>query len=189
MPQITKEVTVSAPIEAAWDLVSDMERFSLCIPGCKEVRKVSDEEYDWVMEAKVLHTTRKLTARTRAEVMRPPSHSEFAGEGRLFERSNHYRLTIRGSTDLESVSGGGTRIVFTGDVNASGVAGAIIEKVASGQMDELFESFGRNVRAALGDQGQPPVAAEVSAARLDWRWWLALAAIVAVAAAAVAYLV
>lgn len=186
MPQITKELTVNAPIEAAWALVSDMEKFSLCMPGCKEVRKISDVEYDWVMEAKVLHTTRKFTARTRVEAMRPPNHSEFAGEGRLFERSNYYKLTIRGCTDLESVAGGGTRIVFSGDVSAGGVAGAIIDKVASGQMDELFEHFGRNVRAALGDQVEPS-AAKVSAARLEWWWWLVFAAIAA-AAAAVVYL-
>ena len=187
MPQITKELTVNAPIEAAWALVSDMEKFSLCIPGCKEVRKVSDVEYDWVMEAKVLHTTRKFTARTRAEVMRPPNHSEFAGEGRLFERSNHYKLTIRGCTDLESLAGGGTRIVFSGDVNATGVAGAIIDKVASGQMDQLFEYFGKNIRAALGDQGLPPVAEVSAAAPRDWWWWYVFAAIAAAAALAVVY--
>lgn len=151
MPQIIKELTVNAPIEAAWALVSDMEKFSLCIPGCKEVKKVSATEYDWTMEAKVLHTTRKVTARTRAEVLQPPKHSEFVGEGRLFERSNHYKLTIRGCTDLEPVAGGGTRIVFSGDVSASGVGGAIIDKVASGQMDELFGDFVKNIRAALGD--------------------------------------
>lgn len=189
MPQITKELTVNAPIEAAWALVSDMERFSLCIPGCKEVKKISDVEYDWVMEARVLHTTRKVTARTRAEVMRPPNHSEFAGEGRLFERSNHYKLTIRGCTDLESVAGGGTRIVFSGDVKASGVGGAIIDKVASGQMDALFEDFGKNIRAALGDQGQPSAEEVSAAAPRDRRWqWFVSGAIAAAVVLAVMYL-
>ncbi|MBI1732765.1 MAG: SRPBCC family protein [Gammaproteobacteria bacterium] len=190
MPQITKELTVNAPIDAAWALVSDMERFSLCIPGCKEVRKISDTEFDWVMETKVLHTTRKVTARTRAEVMRAPNHSEFAGEGRLFERSNHYKLTIRGTTDLEALATG-TRIVFSGDVRASGVGGAIIDKVASGQLDELFDEFGKNVRAALGDQGGPPeTAADAStptAGAGRWRrWWLAAALLAMIVALAVA---
>ncbi|MGH8248644.1 MAG: CoxG family protein, partial [Gammaproteobacteria bacterium] len=101
MPEIVRQITVNAPIEATWALVSDMERFSLCIPGCKEVKKVSETEFDWVMEAKVLRTTRRVTARTRTELMRAPSHAEFVGEGKLFERSNHYKLTIRGSTVLE----------------------------------------------------------------------------------------
>jgi hypothetical protein len=182
MPQIVKELTVNAPIESAWALVSDMERFSLCIPGCREVKKISDNEYDWVMEAKVLRTTRKVTARTRAEVMKPPTHSEFAGEGRLFERSNHYRLMIRGTTDLEPVAGGGTRIVFKGDVSASGVGGSIIDKVASGQMDELFDEFTRNVRATLGEREPPareqpaaPAAAPAPAAGVRTRWLIGAA--------------
>jgi hypothetical protein len=153
MPRITKELTVNAPIQAAWELVSDMERFSACIPGCLEVRKVSDTEFDWVLEAKVLRTTRKVTARTQATNMQPPNHAEFSGEGRLFERSNHYKLKLQGTTDLEDLGAGRTRVCFRGDVSASGVGGAIVDKVAAGQMDELFGDFEKNMRVALGDHG------------------------------------
>ena len=54
MPRIIKELTVQAPVATVWQLVSDMERFSACIPGCKEVRRLSDTEFDWVLEARVL---------------------------------------------------------------------------------------------------------------------------------------
>ncbi|MBI2970776.1 MAG: SRPBCC family protein [Gammaproteobacteria bacterium] len=185
MPEIVRELTVNAPIEATWALVSDMERFSLCIPGCKEVKKVSETEFDWVMEAKVLRTTRRVTARTRTELMRAPSHAEFVGEGRLFERSNHYKLTIRGNTDLESVSPSSTRICFSGDVKASGVGGAIIDKVASGQMEELFAEFEKNVKRALGDEGDTaalhatPVPAVKSTGGPRWGLYLAAAGLIA----------
>lgn len=155
MPRIIKELTVQAPIQSAWDLVSNMERFSVCIPGCREVHRISDTEFDWVMEAKVLRTTRKVTARTRTTAMRAPTHAGFSGEGRLFERSNHYRLTLDGTTDLEDLGGGRTRVRFQGDVRASGVGGAIVDKVAAGQMDELFGHFEENVRRALGDTSTP----------------------------------
>ena len=138
MPEITKEIDVKASLEDTWALVSDMERFSLCIPGCKKVTKISETEFDWDLETKVLRTTRKAKARTRAVVMEAPTHSEFEGEGRLFERSNHYKLTIKGTTDLESIDANRTKIKFAGVVKASGVGGAIVEKVASGQMEDLF---------------------------------------------------
>lgn len=149
MPEIVKHMTVKAPLEKTWALVSDMEAFSRCIPGCKEVKRISDTEYDWVMEAKVLRTKRKVQARTRAEEMQPPLHSKFVGEGRLFERSNHYRLSIQGTTDLEAVSASETRIKFAGTVEASGIGRTLIEKVAAGQMDGLFEEFEKNVKARL----------------------------------------
>lgn len=151
MPEIVRELTVNAPIENTWALVSDMERFSLCIPGCREVKKVSDSEFDWIMEAKVLRTTRKVTARTHTREMKPPTHAEFSGQGRLFERSNHYKLTIEGTTDLEELPDNRTRVRFAGNVKASGMGGPIIDKVASGQMEELFGEFEKNLKHALGD--------------------------------------
>ncbi len=164
MPRITKELTVNAPIQAAWELVSNMERFSTCIPGCREVRKISETEFDWVLEAKVLRTTRKVTARTQATKMQPPNHVEFSGEGRLFERSNHYKLKLQGATDLEDLGGGRTRVCFSGDVSAGGVGGAIVDKVAAGQMDELFGDFEKNMREALGDDGNAAADAPVAQA-------------------------
>jgi carbon monoxide dehydrogenase subunit G len=153
MPEITKEIDVKATLEDTWALVSDMERFSLCIPGCKKVTKISETEFDWDLETKVLRTTRKAKARTKAIVMQAPSHSEFIGEGRLFERSNHYKLLITGTTDLETISEGRTKIIFAGVVKASGLGGAIIEKVAAGQMDSLFQEFEDNIKHTLGDTG------------------------------------
>ena len=149
MPEISREIIVDAPLQTTWDLVSDMERFSLCIPGCKEVKVISETEFDWKLETKVLRTTRKATARTRTMKMEPPTHAEFVGEGRLFERSNHYKLTITGTTDLETVEDDKTRVIFSGDVKASGLGGAIIEKVAAGQMDSLFSEFENNIKQAL----------------------------------------
>ena len=149
MPEISREIIVDAPLQTTWDLVSDMERFSLCIPGCREVKTISATEFDWKLETKVLRTTRKATARTRTVKMEPPTHAEFVGEGRLFERSNHYKLTITGTTDLETMEDDKTRVIFSGDVKASGLGGAIIEKVAAGQMDSLFSEFESNIKQAL----------------------------------------
>ena len=149
MAEIFKEMIVKAPLEKTWALVSDMTQFSLCVPGCNEVKQVSETEYDWVMEAKVLRTTRTVKAHTKVEKMVPPTHATYVGEGRLFERSNHYKLAIRGATDLEALSDNETKISFAGTVEASGLGKGVIEKVASGQMDGLFNEFEKNVKAKL----------------------------------------
>ena len=164
MPKIVREILIRAPLEDSWALVSDMERFSLCIPGCKEVKKIGDTEFDWLMEFKVMRTTRKAKVRTKATLLQAPSRQEFVGEGRLFERSNYYKLTITGATDLERVSDAKTKITFSGDVSASGVGGAIIDKVAAGQMDELFGEFEKNLKHALGDVGDDEMEDDAAAA-------------------------
>lgn len=151
MAEITKEITVKAPLDRTWALVSDMIAFSKCVPGCKEVKQISEDEYDWVMEAKVLRTKRTVKARTRAAEMRPPVYSRYEGEGRLFEKSNYYRINISGTTNLEVLGDNETKIIFAGNVVASGLGGGIVEKVAAGQMDDLFEIFEVNVKNTLED--------------------------------------
>ena len=148
-PMIVQEFTVKAPLEKAWELLSDMEKFALCIPGCKEVKKVSETEFDWVLQAKVLHTSRTIVARTRATEMNPPVHATFLGEGELKERFSRYKMTLSGTVELQPVSDGETKITFNGDVHASGLGGFLINKVASGQMKGLFRDFEQNVRTAL----------------------------------------
>ena len=149
MTEIRKEFTVKCPLKKAWDFISDMERFSQSIPGCKDSRKISDTEHDWVLEAKVLYTMRTLKMRTKTEVLEPPTHASFVGEGRLMERLNYYKVTFKGTTDLATVSEQETKIRFTGTIHASGLGGSIVEKVASGQMEGLFQDFEKNLKDNL----------------------------------------
>lgn len=148
-PMLEKEFTVKAPLEKTWELLNDMERFGLCVPGCKEVKKISETEYDWVIQAKVLRTSRTIVARTRATEIKPPVHASFLGEGELHERFSRYKMTLSGTTDLQSVSEYETKITFAGSIYTSGAGGFIINKIASGQMQGLLREFEQNIRAAL----------------------------------------
>lgn len=149
MPELVEEFTVKAPLEKAWELLSNMERFGLCVPGCKEIKKISETEYDWVIEAKILRTSRTVKVRTIATEMTPPVRAVFHGEGELHERFARYKMTLSGSTELEPVSDSETKIKFAGDVHAGGMGGFIINKIASGQMEGLLRDFEHNIKAEL----------------------------------------
>jgi len=149
MPTLVEEFTVKAPVAKAWGLLSDMEKFGLCIPGCKEVRKVSETEFDWVLEAKILRTSRTIVARTRSTEMEPPVRATFLGEGELHERLSRFKMTLSGTMELQPVSDSETKIKFAGDVHASGMGGFIINKIASGQMQGLLKDFEQNIKTEL----------------------------------------
>jgi len=146
---LQEKFIVKAPLERTWNLLSDMARFGSCIPGCKEVRKISETEYEWVLEAKVLRTSRTVVAKTQVTEIKPPVHASFQGEGELHERFARYKMTLSGTTDLEPISEGETKITFSGDIHASGAGGFIINKIVSGQMQGLLRDFEQNIRAAL----------------------------------------
>ena len=149
MPTLVEEFTVMAPLEKAWELLGNMERFGLCIPGCKEVKKISETEFDWVLQAKILRTSRTIIARTRATEMTPPVRAAFQGEGELHERLSRFKMTLSGTMELQPVSDSETKIKFAGDVHASGMGGFIINKIASGQMQGLLRDFEQNIKAEL----------------------------------------
>ncbi len=149
MPKLVEEFTVKAPLEKVWKLLSDMERFGLLVPGCKEVKKISETEYDWVIEAKILHTSRKVIVRTITTEMTPPVRAAFRGEGELHERFARYKMTLSGTTELQPVSDSETKIKFAGDVHASGMGGFIINKIASGQMEGMLRDFEHNIKAEV----------------------------------------
>jgi len=61
-------------------------------------------------------------------------------------------MTLSGTTELEPLSEGETKLVFAGSVGASGAAGLLINKIASGQMQGLFRDFEQNIKAELEKQ-------------------------------------
>lgn len=200
MPAITKEIKVNATLEDTWALVGDMEKFSACIPGCREVKKKSESDFDWVIDAKVMRTTRTLKATTTIKDQRAPFHASFIGNGRLFERSNHYKIQIEGNTDLTKLSELQTLIVFSGKVHAKGTGGALIDKIVSSQMEPLFKEFQKNIKTSLGDTetGIDVVQDEESSQKVPARskvplrgrhhtMWLWAAGVVAAATLVVAY--
>lgn len=149
VPDIKEEFTVKAPIEAAWQLLSDMEKLAHCVPGCQSARQVAENEFDWVLAAKLLRTSRTINIRTRASEITPPHHVSFLGDGKLMEGMGFYKLTLRGVMDLQPISDNETWVIFDGNVGAAGPGGALINKIASAQMKDLLRDFEQNVRNEL----------------------------------------
>ena len=149
MPDLREEFSVNAPIETAWRLLSDMEKLAYCVPGCQSARQVAENEFAWVLVAKLLHTSRTISVTTRASEITPPHHVSFLGDGKLMEGMGFYKLALRGVMDLQRISDKETRVIFDGSVSAAGLGGALINKLAAAQMKDLLRNFEQNVRNEL----------------------------------------
>lgn len=76
-PMIVEEFTAKAPLQKVWELLSDMGKMSLCIPGCKEAKQISEEEWERLFEVKVLYSTKKIKAISNATKLVPINHVSF----------------------------------------------------------------------------------------------------------------
>ncbi len=149
-PLIMEEFTVKAPLQKTWELLSDMGKMSLCIPGCKEANQISEEDWEWLFEVKVLYSTKKIKAKSKATELIPPSHVSFEGKGEVKEGFIIYRVSGLGTMDLEPISDDETKVIFTGSVvGGGGPAGALVNKMISGPMKGLVQKFKENIKAKL----------------------------------------
>jgi hypothetical protein len=99
---------------------------------------------------KVLHSTQRIKAKSRATELVPPKHVSFEMKGEVKQGFLVYRVTGQGTMDLEAVSDNETKVTFAGGVaGGSGPAGALVNKIVSGPMKGLVEKFKENVKAKL----------------------------------------
>lgn len=150
MPEGTVSFNVEVPLKKAWELFKNLEDWALCVPGCREIEKISENEFEGVIEARVLRTSRKIRGRVQMIEVNPPTHIEYCGQGELSERFLRYKVTLKATLDLQAVSESQTKIDFAGSVHSSGLGGAIINKIASSQMKgTIIKDFEQNVRDRL----------------------------------------
>ncbi len=150
MPERSVSFNLGIPLEKGWEFFGNIERWSLCIPGFKEVKKISENEYDGIIEARVLRTSREIKGRIRIEELNPYSHYiKYRGQGELKEGFARYKITLGGTLNLEALPGGEIRVTFAGTVEASGLGGVIINKIVSGQMADMMQKFEQNVKNSI----------------------------------------
>ena len=75
------EVQLSAPREEVWAKLNDAEVLKACIPGCEELNKVSDTEFQAVATTKIGPVKAKFKGRVHLTDLDPPNGYKISGEG------------------------------------------------------------------------------------------------------------
>lgn len=78
---IIGEYRIAAPREAVWAALNDPEVLALCIPGCKELTRVSPEELAAKVALKVGPVSATFAGTVRLEDIRAPDGYTLAGQG------------------------------------------------------------------------------------------------------------
>ena len=78
---MTGEHRIPAPREAVWEALNDPEILKQCIPGCEELTKISDTEFDAQVVAKVGPVKAKFGGKVTLSDLDPPNGYKITGEG------------------------------------------------------------------------------------------------------------
>jgi carbon monoxide dehydrogenase subunit G len=140
---MTGEQLIPLPQAATWKALNDPAVLKDCIPGCETITRVSDNEYDVVMTAKVGPVSAKFKGRMTVTDSDPPNAYtlKFEGQGGVagFAKGE---ATVR-----LAPQDSGTRLAYAAKANVGGklaqVGARLIDGVARQIAEKFFDAFNK----------------------------------------------
>jgi len=160
--EINEQMKVDAPIDVAWNFVTDARRVASCMPGAEIVEEIDDKTY--VGKAKV--KLGAITTSYKGQVVFTQNDADartmkLSGEGRETGGG-----TAKGSLNVQLAesSEGGTELSFDVTVDLTGKVMQMGRGMIKGVSAQLFKQFSANaqaqIAAAVADSPAPVPAAE-----------------------------
>src|SRR6201988_473044 len=78
---MTGEVLLSASRDKVWAMLNDPEVLKACIPGCEQLDKTSESEFQAVATVKVGPVKARWKGKVRLSDLDPPNSYRISGEG------------------------------------------------------------------------------------------------------------
>ena len=185
--KIAKTFTVNAPQQKVWEFITSPEQVAPCIPGCEGAEETEPGKYKAVIKTKVgpIKTTFKVDIERTEE--RPPEFASYDTKGE--EGSRASRIKATSTLSLKELSGEGTEVTYTSDINMMGRLG----KFGSGMMQKVADGIGNEFVAALKEkveekssaseaEATPPETPATSEGDSNILWWIVGIIVVGVAA-------
>jgi carbon monoxide dehydrogenase subunit G len=143
--QITGSFTIPAPRSRVWEALNDPEVLRQCIPGCQELTRVGDSEFEGKVVAKVGPVKATFGGRVTLVDLDPPNGYTIQGEGKggvagFAKGSAKVRLKDEGSA---------TVLEYEADASVGGKIAQIGGRLVEGAANKTAQGFFSNFTAFL----------------------------------------
>jgi carbon monoxide dehydrogenase subunit G len=139
------QVQLAAPREEVWAKLNDTETLKSCVPGCEQLDKISDTEFQAIASVKVGPVKARWKGKVRLSDLDPPNGYKITGEGEGgvagFAKGN----AVVGLTDKD----GGTLLSYNVEAQIGGklaqLGQRLINSAAKKTADDFFANFAKAV--------------------------------------------
>jgi len=132
--KIDGSIEVAAEQQGWWDLLQDPEFLKEIMPGCKEMRKISEDEFEGSIGAKVGAIASQYTARFTVHDMNPPHSYSLKMEGK------GKGGFVSGDTKVELLPvENGTELRYEGEVSMGGTIARIGQRLVDAAAKMLLK--------------------------------------------------
>jgi carbon monoxide dehydrogenase subunit G len=176
--EMTGSQLVAASPEHTWQALNTPEVLQACIAGCETFTRVSNDEFQLAMTARVGPVNARLKGKIiLTNVHAPQSYTlNFEGQGGAAGFA-------RGSVDVGLVPAeGGTRLTYTAKAQVGGklaqIGSRLIDGVAKKMADDFFAAFVARLGGvpqapapvSVPDSVRAPESASAAKASIAWLW-------------------
>jgi uncharacterized protein len=134
---MTGEVQLSAPREEVWAKLNDAEILKACIPGCEELNKVSDTEFQAVATTKIGPVKAKFKGKVHLTDLDPPNGYKISGEG----EGGVAGFAKGGATVALTPKDGGTLLAYNVEAQIGGKIAQLGQRLVAGAAKKLADDF------------------------------------------------
>ncbi len=139
------EYQIAAPRETVWAKLNDPEVLKACIPGCEQLEKVSDTEFQAVAVNKIGPVKAKFKGKVRFSDIDPPNGYKISGEG-----DGGVAGFAKGGATVALVSkDGGTLLTYNVEAQIGGKLAQLGQRLINGVAKKMADDFFQKFAAAV----------------------------------------
>src|SRR5246127_27201 len=141
------EVQLAAPRGGVWAKLNDAAVLKQCIPGCEELNKTSDTEFQAVATTKIGPVKARFKGKVHLTDLGPPNGYKISGEG----DGGVAGFAKGGATVALAEKDGGTLLTYDVEAQIGGKLAQLGQRLINGAAkklaDEFFANFSKAVQA------------------------------------------
>jgi len=142
------EIQLNAPREEVYKKLNDPEVLKACIPGCEQLDKVSDTEFQAVSTMKVGPVKARWKGKVTLSDLDPPNGYKISGEG----EGGVAGFAKGGAAVALSDKDGGTLLSYNVEAQIGGKLAQLGQRLIAGaakkMADDFFDKFAKSVNPA-----------------------------------------
>ena len=134
---MTGEVQLAANRETVWEKLNDPVVLKSCVPGCEQLDKVSETEFQAVASIKVGPVKARWKGKVRLSDLDPPNGYKISGEG----EGGVAGFAKGGATVALSDKDGGTLMTYNVDAQIGGKLAQLGQRLINGAAKKMAADF------------------------------------------------
>lgn len=145
--QVSSRFTVKCAQDEVFKFVSTPEKLAHCIPGCSDLKSLTDDSYGAILAVDIAFLKLKFDVTVRLTEVNEPNQIKAVIDGKPKALAGK----LAGSVDLQvaAIDEDSTEITYLLDQSITGKLGGIGQSVFRAKCEEMGNLFAENLRTAL----------------------------------------